>query len=103
MYIDTGLRDPRGATTRTPSGTALAEPFLTQMTSTIGGRRVGSSEPAGSPQRGHHQKQSPRGHGGEEGSARQSGGSQESGQGAANKHPSKRGTAHGKEGGKSDH
>jgi hypothetical protein len=49
-----------------------------------------------------NQKQSPRGHG-EEGSARQSGGSQESGQGAANKHPSKRGTAHGKEGGKSDH
>ena len=48
-------------------------------------------------------RQSPLGHGGDEGSARQSGGSQERGQGAANKHPSKRGTAHGKDGGKGDH
>ena len=50
-----------------------------------------------------NQKRSRRGLGGKQGSARQSGGSQESGQGVANRHPSKRGTAHGKEGGKGDH
>jgi hypothetical protein len=50
-----------------------------------------------------NQKQSPRGAGGEQGTARQEGGSQERGQGAASKHPSQRGTARGKQGGKGDH